>query len=203
MWNAAAAIGAGFGLIAIVAVVISIGQYRGIMRPLRAMRDGVRRIASGQFQQRLPVVGEREFVELTEDFNRMAAELIALNDEDLTVFGDEAEIRQVLLNLCVNALEAVDPLTGVVRIVARRVNDDTEVDVEDNGCGMPPHVLQHLFEPFFSARRGEGRGTGLGLSITRAIMENLGGTIHADSAGPGRGSTFTVRFPGAMESVEA
>ena len=68
----------------------------------------------------------------------------------------------------------------------------------DNGCGMEPEVLEHIFEPFFTRRRG-GQGTGLGLSITYRIVADHGGDIEAQSAGAGRGSTFRVRLPLAAE----
>ena len=66
--------------------------------------------------------------------------------------------------------------------------------VADNGCGMEPDVLEHVFEPFFTRRRG-GQGIGLGLSITYRIVADHGGEIEAHSAGAGRGSTFRVRLP--------
>jgi two-component system CheB/CheR fusion protein len=71
-----------------------------------------------------------------------------------------------------------------------------EVSVKDNGRGMGPEVLPHVFEPFFTARRGSPeRGTGLGLSITHAIVESHQGRIEAQSDGPGLGARFTVRLP--------
>ena len=66
--------------------------------------------------------------------------------------------------------------------------------VEDNGCGMTDDVIQHLFEPFFTRRRG-GQGTGLGLSITYRIVEEHHGQIVAHSDGLGKGSKFTVTLP--------
>jgi len=103
------------------------------------------------------------------------------------------EIKQVVLNLLVNALDSVeDGATVEVRLAAR--DGWAEIDVIDNGCGMTPEVLDHVFEPFFSRRR-EGQGTGLGLSISYRIVADHGGTIEAQSAGPGQGATFRVRLP--------
>jgi signal transduction histidine kinase len=87
-----------------------------------------------------------------------------------------------------------------VQIEGRRTRDWVEVCVADNGRGMCAEVLSHVFEPFFTARRGNGnapseRGTGLGLSITHAIIESHGGNLRAESPGPGRGSRFTFRLP--------
>ena len=117
-------------------------------------------------------------------------------NDSMEIVGNATEMKQVLLNLTVNALEAVPNERGEVRIGGRRTDQWVEVSVQDNGKGMTPETLQHVFEPFFTAKRGAGEpGTGLGLSITHAIVENHGGRIRAESAGPGRGSRFTVRFP--------
>jgi two-component system, NtrC family, sensor kinase len=76
--------------------------------------------------------------------------------------------------------------------------------VRDNGRGMTPDVLEHVFEPFFTAKRGAGEpGTGLGLSITHAIVEAHHGTIRAESAGPGQGSAFTITLPSAQSAEQA
>ena len=69
-----------------------------------------------------------------------------------------------------------------------------ELVFADTGCGMTPEVLENIFEPFFTRSR-TGKGTGLGLFISHQIIDQHGGTIEAASAGPGRGSTFTVRVP--------
>jgi len=117
-------------------------------------------------------------------------------DESMEVVANPTEMKQVLLNLTVNALEAVPPDRGEVRIGGRRSGEWVEVSVEDNGKGMTPETLEQVFEPFFTAKRGAGEpGTGLGLSITHAIVESHGGRIRAESSGPGKGSRFTVRLP--------
>ncbi|NNJ25529.1 sensor histidine kinase [Alienimonas chondri] len=103
------------------------------------------------------------------------------------------EIKQVLLNLTLNALEAT-PDGGTVTLAVRPTADAIEVTVEDTGCGMTEEVRDHLFEPFFT-RRGDGTGTGLGLSMTHRIVTDHGGTIEAESDGEGLGSQFCVRLP--------
>jgi signal transduction histidine kinase len=103
------------------------------------------------------------------------------------------EIRQVVLNLLTNGLDSVDP-NGTVTISVSARGGDAQIVVEDNGCGMSDDVLQHLFEPFFTRRRG-GQGTGLGLSISYRIVEEHNGQIVARSSGVGKGSTFTVTLP--------
>jgi two-component system NtrC family sensor kinase len=118
----------------------------------------------------------------------------------LEIVANPTEMKQVILNLTVNALEAVPADRGEVRIGGRRCGEWIELSVEDNGKGMTPETLEHVFEPFFTAKRGAGEpGTGLGLSITHAIIENHGGRIRAESEGPGRGSRFTVRFPASAK----
>jgi signal transduction histidine kinase len=103
------------------------------------------------------------------------------------------EFKQVVLNLIANALDSLDP-DGVVQIDLRRVGEQAELQVRDNGCGMTDEVRRHLFEPFFTRRR-DGQGTGLGLSITYRIVVDHGGAIDAFSDGPGRGSLFRVTLP--------
>lgn len=103
------------------------------------------------------------------------------------------EIKQVVLNLLTNALDSVEQ-GGWVRVEIGRQEGMAELAVVDNGCGMTPEVLEHVFEPFFTRRR-QGQGTGLGLSISYRIVSDHGGTITAESAGPGQGATFRVRLP--------
>ncbi|MBV8486883.1 MAG: HAMP domain-containing protein, partial [Planctomycetaceae bacterium] len=106
---------------------------------------------------------------------------------------DSQEIKQVVLNLAVNALESMDA-GGILRIDARYDRGMAEMVFIDNGCGMPPDVLENIFEPFFT-RRKAGKGTGLGLSITHRIISQHHGEIMASSPGEGKGSTFRVRLP--------
>ncbi len=103
------------------------------------------------------------------------------------------EMKQIVLNLLTNALESLDQ-GGTVWVRVGRHDGFAELVFADDGCGMPPEVLEHVFEPFFTRRR-TGQGTGLGLSITHRIVSDHGGEIHAESTGPGRGSTFRVRLP--------
>ncbi len=103
------------------------------------------------------------------------------------------EIKQVVLNLLTNALDSSEA-GGTVRIELAEGTEWVELAFSDDGCGMEPEVLQHIFEPFFTRRRGGG-GTGLGLSITYRIVSEHGGEVHAESPGRGQGATFRVRLP--------
>ncbi len=116
---------------------------------------------------------------------------------------DAQEIKQVVLNLVVNALESMDP-GGTLRIDLRHAEGKAEMSFADDGCGMPPEILENIFEPFFTKRKG-GKGTGLGLSITNRIVSQHHGEINAASPGEGKGATFTVRLPvhQAAEPVKA
>lgn len=109
------------------------------------------------------------------------------------------EIKQVVLNLLTNALDSLDP-GGTVSVQVREVGSEAELTFTDNGCGMTHEVLEHLFKPFFTRRRG-GQGTGLGLSIVDRIVADHEGAIEAHSDGPGRGSRFRVRLP-LVHSIE-
>jgi signal transduction histidine kinase len=123
-----------------------------------------------------------------------------LGDEPVVAHVNAQEVKQVVLNLITNALDSLDP-GGTVEIDLVRSGDKVELLFTDNGCGMTPEVLAHLFEPFFTRRRG-GQGTGLGLSIVYRIVTEHGGQIEADSDGPGRGSRFRITLPSAQTAKE-
>jgi signal transduction histidine kinase len=124
-------------------------------------------------------------------------------DADLTVLASEGEIKQVVLNLVINATQAVNTLTSrvEVEVEVKRASAGIELSVTDNGQGMTPETAEHVFEPFFSMKKGERTGTGLGLSIAHAIVTDHGGTIRAFSEGLGKGSRFTMTLPPAMHGA--
>ncbi|QOX78891.1 HAMP domain-containing protein [Trichlorobacter lovleyi] len=103
---------------------------------------------------------------------------------------DAEKIRQALLNLLKNALEAL-PLGGTITMTINRDSHDALITVTDSGHGIPAQDLPLIFEPFFTRK---GAGTGLGLSITRQIIEEHGGSISVDSAF-GHGTSFRIRLP--------
>jgi signal transduction histidine kinase len=111
----------------------------------------------------------------------------------LVAWVNAQEIRSVILNLVVNALDSMDE-DGTVAIRLRQRDGMAEMVFADDGCGMTPEVLENIFEPFFTRSR-TGKGTGLGLSISHRIINQHGGEIEASSPGVNRGSTFTVRIP--------
>ena len=123
------------------------------------------------------------------------------NESEPCIIASAPRITQVVLNLVVNALEAVAPGEGRVNVAVRRAGSQVELHVGDNGRGMPPEVLDRIFEPFYTERADQGPGTGLGLCISQAIVREHGGTILARSAGRGQGSCFVVRLPAAREGA--
>jgi signal transduction histidine kinase len=106
---------------------------------------------------------------------------------------DPGLLRQIIVNLVSNALDAVDR-DGRVDVDARPVaDDDILITVSDTGHGIPEDDLRRIFEPFYTTK-GRGKGTGLGLAICRQLTAALGGTISVESQA-GKGSTFFVRLP--------
>jgi len=118
--------------------------------------------------------------------------------------ADRDRIRQVLVNLLTNANEYCPEGAGI-EVKARHVDAEVEIEVIDNGPGIPEQQLEHIFERFTRGDAGETQrvgGTGLGLAISKSLVELHGGRLEAEST-PGRGSTFRVRLPAiAAERAE-
>jgi len=105
-------------------------------------------------------------------------------------WADGMQIRQVLLNVLLNAMQALER-GGTIRVFLREAPDALVVLVEDTGPGIPAEVRERLFEPFFSTRKG---GLGLGLSISQRILEAHSGTLEIDSQ-PGTGTRVSIKLP--------
>lgn len=123
--------------------------------------------------------------------------------QDLMLEGDADRLIQVFTNLIHNSAKYTDT-GGRIRITLTREADEAVIAVTDDGIGIPPHALEQVFEMFSQVKLQQprtGGGLGIGLALVRAIVQMHGGTIRAASAGPGRGSTFTVRLPLASGSV--
>jgi two-component system, NtrC family, sensor kinase len=108
------------------------------------------------------------------------------------VRGHRGKIQQVILNLLMNAAQAL-PSGGEIRLALDRDGESVRIRVSDSGVGIPATSLPRIFEPFFTAR-SDGKGTGLGLSVVQRIVLEHGGTIQVESV-EGAGSTFTVSLP--------
>jgi signal transduction histidine kinase/ActR/RegA family two-component response regulator len=116
----------------------------------------------------------------------------------LWVEADPTHLEQVLEHLLANALKFTAS-GGQVEVTATREDDEVVLLVRDDGVGMGPEVLPHVFDLFMRAERGPSRlggGMGVGLTLVRRLVELNGGTVEAHSEGPGRGSELTVRLPG-------
>jgi len=115
---------------------------------------------------------------------------IKISVEDIVINVDPQQLQQVLLNLILNALQAM-PTGGEINISVFTKDGFCNIIVQDTGEGIPPEDLPNLFRPFYTTR---GRGTGLGLSISKNIIEAHGGTIEVESR-QGEGTKFIVRLP--------
>ena len=147
-----------------------------------------------------------------ETFPRTIAFDFALDETIPEFSADPNQLQQVIMNLCVNARDAMLPLGGgrisvstqrVPGSELQRLGGDAERDyvcirVADTGCGMPAHVRARIFEPFFTTKQNSG-GTGLGLSVVYGIILNHRGFLEVDSV-EGQGSTFLIYLP--LETVK-
>ncbi len=108
--------------------------------------------------------------------------------------GDKQQLKQVFLNLILNAVDAVEK-KGNIKISIKKADTPRflAVQVEDNGCGIPAHILPNIFDPFFTTK-GPGKGAGLGLSVSHGIITMHGGQIGIESE-EGKYTRFTVTLP--------
>lgn len=145
------------------------------------------------------------------DLNSIVSDVVAMLKgagklrrlEILTSFGvdvvqvtvNRTRIEQILVNLMVNAVDAITEPPGTITIDVSPTPDGKRVvcKVTDTGTGIPPEHLPNIFQPFYTTK-GDDRGTGLGLPVAREIVESYGGTLAVDSR-PGRGTTFTFDLP--------
>ncbi len=172
------------------------------------------------------VEGERTLVQLRhliEEIEKITKEtfpksiqVIAGAPKDLwSVSGDITQLHQVLMNLCVNARDAM-PDGGKIEIVAENVVLDEQyvhahfetqegpyvvLSITDTGVGIPPAVIGKIFEPFFTTKE-EGKGTGLGLSTVMTIVKSHGGAVYVYSE-PGKGTTFRIYLPAQTDTVQS
>jgi len=161
-----------------------------------------------------PVIHEVEIL-MGENIRRKGIKLenrTAQGDHGLGVLADVQHLQQILLNLLINGVHAIEEerkrsgRTDHTLIIDAAAGGDghTTLSVEDTGCGLNPEVKRRMFEPFFTTKT-PGQGTGLGLAIVTRLVEEMQGKITAESAGPGLGSRVEVQLksssPASVESA--
>ncbi len=137
-----------------------------------------------------------------------------LPDTETTILGDPSQINQVMMNLCINASQAMEAFGGSLYIAAESITLDETADncnsgltpgdylkitVRDTGPGIEPKILSRIFDPYFTTR-GFSKGSGMGLTVVHGIVRNHNGAIAVDSQ-PGEGVTFTMLFPIVAEKM--
>ncbi len=128
-----------------------------------------------------------------------ASVLTAYERSRIVALGDRSRLQQVAINLLLNALDAVRP-GGHVRVRAGETPEGRVFfEIEDDGVGIPENLRTRIFDPFFTTKK-PGQGTGLGLSISFAIVQELQGSLVAESE-PGRGTLMRVVLPGVLAAV--
>ena len=141
-----------------------------------------------------------EAIRLVANQVKMAMVKLKTNFEDNLpgIYGDEQLLKQVFVNLIINALDVLPPGGEVCVDIHKNKNSDfVVVEVEDNGPGIPEHIQSRIFEPFFTTK-GQSKGTGLGLSVSKGIIRKLGGYMHLKRSSES-GTIFMVSLP-AIES---
>ncbi|MBE9067408.1 CBS domain-containing protein [Leptolyngbya cf. ectocarpi LEGE 11479] len=157
----------------------------------------------------------REVIQIAQQTFPKSISINERTEADLwTVYGDATQLHQVLMNLCVNARDAM-PSGGKLTVVAQNFHADHNyarinleanegpyllISVEDSGVGISPDIIEQIFDPFFTTKES-GKGTGLGLSTVISIIKSHGGYLKVYSE-PGQGSRFQVYLP-AVETPEA
>ncbi len=185
------------------------GAQGALLEPLHLVRDEIRRL-DHILEDFLQFARPREFRPRAVDVATVLTKVLDLLEgeaerrhvtlvRDFTpvpaVNGDEERLRQVVMNLALNAIDAVGR-GGEVRVSCRLEDPDARditIHVDDSGPGVPAEVRDRIFEPFFTTK---AQGSGLGLSIVHAIVAQHGGAISIDDA-PGGGARFTLRLPRA------
>ncbi|HPC63222.1 MAG TPA: HAMP domain-containing sensor histidine kinase [Anaerohalosphaeraceae bacterium] len=129
---------------------------------------------------------------LGRDFSKDKITVVRHVPEALFIYGDVDALRQVMMNLILNAHQAMREKGGVLTIAADDGAEFIRIEITDTGCGIKPDDLQRLFTPFYTS--GKKNGNGLGLAFCRKIIEMHGGCIAADSV-LGQGSRFRILLP--------
>ena len=163
----------------------------------------ISRINSGKIRLELAPSSLRSALQTALELARPAIDAaghalqVELPGPDIALEGDETRLAQAFGNLLNNAAKYT-PAGGQIRLRSWREGDQAVVEIRDNGIGIPREMLDGVFSLFTQVDTAPGQGAGglgIGLFLVRSLVQMHGGTVAADSAGPGQGSTFTVRLP--------
>jgi signal transduction histidine kinase len=159
-------------------------------------------MANGQKQEReetsIKALVEEVFTGLCRDFTKDGITVEIRVPDDLRLHCVPVQMQQVLMNLVLNARDAMLGRGGFLRVLASQRADGVEIEVHDTGEGIAPENLKNIFRPFFTTKTGKDRpagGSGVGLAFCRRIVEAHGGRISVESQ-LGKGTAFRVRLPG-------
>ncbi len=181
------------------------GTLEPVLRRIAREVDRARQITNRLLRVARPPGSARSLI----DVNHVVEEILAILAHDIgragvsarlepgrplpPLRGDESRLAQVIMNLALNAVQAMDGRGGRLIVRTSAADAGIEIEVEDSGCGIPPDVASRIYEPFFTTKP-PGQGTGLGLFIAHRIVTEMGGAIAARSR-PGQGTTMTVHLP--------
>lgn len=173
---------------------------RNCQRASKVM-DSLLGLANGQRQQRehvqVKALVEEVFTGLCRDFQKDGITVEVRVGDDLQLSCVPVQIQQVLMNLILNARDAMLPGGGILTVSASQSDGQVTIEVRDTGSGIPAEDLKNIFRPFFttkSRKDGSAGGSGVGLAFCRRIVEAHNGEIDVESE-PGRGSSFRIRLP--------
>jgi PAS domain S-box-containing protein len=138
-----------------------------------------------------------------------------ISDAEAIILGDPTQINQIMMNLCINARQAMEGIGGIIEVGARKVlitdqsadspsglkkAEYVKLTVGDTGTGIDPKIINNIFDPYFTTKKF-GQGVGMGLAVVHGIVKNHGGAITVESE-VGKGAVFSIYFPMAQEKVE-
>ncbi|HEX4856770.1 MAG TPA: ATP-binding protein [Limnobacter sp.] len=139
----------------------------------------------------------KEALELLSPFLKAGISLqLAEQIDQAQVHAAPGVIQQVIMNLCLNANDAIDGAGHIQVNIDAQGKSGAVLKVRDTGSGMPPEIIEQIYNPFFTTKE-PGRGSGLGLSVVHGIVHELGGSIdvRSECSGPGRGTEFSLFIP--------
>ncbi|MBN1391589.1 MAG: hypothetical protein JW947_02170 [Sedimentisphaerales bacterium] len=160
-------------------------------------------VANGRVQEKqnapLRAMIENVFNCLCRDFAKDGITVDIEVPQDLTVWAVPVQMQQVLMNLILNARDAMLPRGGILTIRAGDTADDVQIEIADTGCGIEPADLQKIFQPFFTTKTNgklpsQHSGSGLGLLFVKRIVDDHGGSVSVESK-PAVGTTFKIILP--------